>query len=408
MNTHGSLESEKRGASLSIKVKVGLTAVLCMSGAGVAMLTQSQSAYRRNVTLVTEQALVTARSTFSNLETADIDKLDVALELIMANPALMEAFAARDRPKLLELSLPILDRLKTRYGITNFNYMDDQEVRFLITQEPDNPKLMGTKAVRFNIQEAARTKTWSAGLGLGFSNFAIRTAHPVWDTGKLAGNKLIGYLELGSDIGRFIQTMKKLTTSEYGLLIRKQFLKEEMWRDQRQKNGLRDNWADQTDLVLGTNTWTDETIFAFPGDVTALPDEGRTLDEVQKDGLTFARSVFPLKDASGAKVGGLFVLTNITRMHDELSQSNRRTVITTLVVIVLVCVSLLGLLSRLVFRRLAAITMVATRLVGGDYETPVAFSTEDEVGAFERLFEQLRIVFVNLLEEYEKLSKSQK
>jgi hypothetical protein len=52
------------------------------------------------------------------------------------------------------------------------------------------------------------------------------------------------------------------------------------------------------------------------------------------------------------------------------------------------------------------ITHVAIRLVGGDYQTPVFVSKDDEIGQFERLFEQLRLVFVNLLEEYERVSKT--
>jgi hypothetical protein len=41
--------------------------------------------------------------------------------------------------------------------------------------------------------------------------------------------------------------------------------------------------------------------------------------------------------------------------------------------------------------------MVATRVVGGDYETEIRVSSDDEVGQFEQLFEQFRRVFVDLL-----------
>ena len=60
-------------------------------------------------------------------------------------------------------------------------------------------------------------------------------------------------------------------------------------------------------------------------------------------------------------------------------------------------VFVLTLLDRLVFRRLNHIIVVATRVVGGDYETEVRVSSDDEVGQFEQLFEQFRRVFVDLL-----------
>jgi hypothetical protein len=41
--------------------------------------------------------------------------------------------------------------------------------------------------------------------------------------------------------------------------------------------------------------------------------------------------------------------------------------------------------------------MVATRVVGGDYETEIQVDSDDEVGQFEKLFEQFRFVFVDLM-----------
>jgi HAMP domain-containing protein len=57
----------------------------------------------------------------------------------------------------------------------------------------------------------------------------------------------------------------------------------------------------------------------------------------------------------------------------------------------------LMLLNRLVFRRLEHIIRIATRVVGGDYESEIRVSSHDEVGEFELLFEQFRSVFVTLL-----------
>jgi two-component system sensor histidine kinase VicK len=125
----------------------------------------------------------------------------------------------------------------------------------------------------------------------------------------------------------------------------------------------------------------------------------------KRGGQSFARSAFPIKDASSAKVGAVFVLVDITTIYTDLQRTKMLTIGTTLALIVVVCVFLLVLLSSLVFRRLKEITRVATRLVGGDYQTPVAISKPDEIGHFEELFEQLRLVFVNLLEEYERVSK---
>jgi hypothetical protein len=54
-------------------------------------------------------------------------------------------------------------------------------------------------------------------------------------------------------------------------------------------------------------------------------------------------------------------------------------------------------LTSLVFRRLEHIIVVATRVVGGDYDSEIHVSSDDEVGQFERLFEQFRRIFVDVL-----------
>jgi methyl-accepting chemotaxis protein len=392
-------------ATLSIKAKVGATTILCLSIGTIGLLELSDASYRKNVRMVTGESLANARATYSNLVDASVAKMAVAAEMTMADPLLRETFAAKDRAKLIDVTLPIFDRLKQQYGITIFNYIDQEENRFLTMTDTKDVRLIGTKALRFNVQECGRIKTWVTGLALGQLGFALRVTHPFYDSGQLKGEKLLGYIELGSEIGGFLGALKKQTGREYGLLLRKQFLKERDWSIQRDRLKLPNNWNDQKDLVLAGNTWTDESIFTYSGDVTALPDEGQVLDLSNKAGQIFARSAFPIRDVSSAKVGAVFVLVDITSIYTDLQQTKKLTIATTVALIVVVCVVLLLLLSSLVFRRLAEITRVATRLVGGDYQTPVTSSKSDEIGHFEELFEQLRLVFVNLLEEYERVSR---
>jgi len=392
-------------ATLSIKAKVGATTILCLSAGAIGLLALSDASYRKNVSMVTHESLANARATYANLVDASVAKMSVAAEMTMADPALRENFAAKDRERLIAATTPIFERLKKQYGVTIFNYIDPEEKRFLTMTDTKDVRLIGTPAIRFNVQECARVKNWVTGLALGQLGFALRVTHPFYDSGQLKGEKLLGYIELGSEIGGFLDVLKKQTSREYGLLLRKQFLKEKDWGIQRDRLKLPSNWNDQKELVLAGNTWTDESIFAYNGDVTALPDEGQVLDVSHRGGQIFARSAFPIKDASSAKVGAVFVLVDITSIYTDLQQTKLLTIATTVALIVVVCAVLLLLLSSLVFRRLKEITRVATRLVGGDYQTPVVISKPDEIGRFEELFEQLRLVFVNLLEEFERVSR---
>ena len=66
-----------------------------------------------------------------------------------------------------------------------------------------------------------------------------------------------------------------------------------------------------------------------------------------------------------------------------------------MVTVTLAMLLILALLSRLAFRRLEHLSTVAMRVVGGDYETEIKVTSDDEVCQFERLFEQFRRVFVD-------------
>jgi Double sensory domain of two-component sensor kinase len=386
-----------RNASIKTKVIILTIAALALGGAGIVSL--MEKSHRETVQRINAEALATARSTFGNLLKEEIRTISSAMELIMANPALREPFAKKDREKLLAVTQPVYAGIKARYGITNWNYIDENEMRILVMSDPKNPKFMGTKAVRFNVQEAARTKTWSSGLAQGGNGFAVRVTHPVWDTGTLQGGKLVGYLEMGTEINGFLGSMKAQTGDEYGMVILKKYLKPEDWSMTRQHQGRRNNWEDQADTVLAVNTLEDEEGFDNGGGIAALPEGGRMLGLRIRNGQSFARSVFPVRDAEGAPVGAVFVLSNVT---DVLASTQRMRAYSLAGVAALMAVLsgalVLGLRS-LVFARLDATRMAILRLVGGDFDSKIVPNTDDEIGQIEHLLEQFRKVFVNTVNE---------
>ncbi len=389
--------------SMSVKIKVVITVIACLVASGVGLVALFERSYEKSVSLATITALNNARTMFANLQSGQIEKMAVAAELVMAHPPLRQAFAENNIDHLIEINQPIFNRLKQNYGITILNYITLDERRYLTMTTPYDLKLRGEKAIRFNVQECAKTKTWVNGMALGKLGFALRVTHPFYDNGQLQGDKQIGYIELGSEIGGLLSALKQQTGNEFGLMMLKKFFKEEDWVAQRKLLKLQNNWGDLKDILLANNTSGKESIFNYSGDVTSLPDAGIPLDIVKSGDKQYARGAFPIRDASAAKVGALFVLVDITEQYKSMQQMKWLAVVSVGVVIVLLCALLITLLQKLVFGRLAKITRSATRLVGGDFDTPLEVTSEDEIGKFESLFEQFRVVFVNVLKELENL-----
>jgi HAMP domain-containing protein len=214
-----------------------------------------------------------------------------------------------------------------------------------------------------------------------------------------------GYLEFGEELGQFIHAMKDQTGSDYGLLLNKKFLDPKLWQESSVTWNRRDNWDDNANFVVADKTTTSDAIIQFDGDLSSVPPEGTVLERFKDGDHVFVRGLFPIVDASGNTVGAMFVVKDISGFYLSMLRTQTVLVVLTVAGLVAITIFVLTMLSRLVFRRLDHIIQVATRVVGGDYETEIKVSSEDEVGQFERLFEQFRLVFVDVLSHVPELQE---
>jgi HAMP domain-containing protein/protein-tyrosine-phosphatase len=392
--------------ALSIQFKVVLAILVATSLGTFGIWWVSRKSYERNVQAMSEAAVAMSRRSFQQLTESEVAKMQSVLTLIVANRELVDRMSMARREELLAATLPLYDELKRSQGITNFNYIDINENRILVMSDPRDPKLIGTKAIRHNIQESARTKSWGTGLALGFNGFALRITHPVYDSGRLEGGQLVGYVELGTEINSFTRKLKAVTGHEYALLLKKKYLQEDKWASGRKNVGLENNWSKQPDVVVATNTTANEEIFKITDDLAQLPDAGRTLGISTNGPRQLLRGVFPIRDAAQQKVGAIFVVSDVTALTEELRRTLIQTMAAGCVLVVTLAVALVLLLRRLVFRRLDEISRVATRVVGGDFETPIRVGLPDEIGKFEELLEQFRGVVVSLVADMLRLQGS--
>lgn len=180
-------------------------------------------------------------------------------------------------------------------------------------------------------------------------------------------------------------------------LIKKKFLDEQEWASVCQAKNIANDWAEQQDVLVVNRTNDDRRLMSFQGDVETVPDEGQVLERINTDEHAYIRSIIPVHDAAKRKVGGVFVLSDITAVYTGMKAVQKKALIAIIALMVLLSAIMVILLNRLVFSRLNRVTNVATRVVGGDFETRIVPDSPDEVGQLESLLEQFRVVFVNTL-----------
>jgi HAMP domain-containing protein len=383
--------------SIRTKVLAALLGCLVVGVGGIVAL--MHYSFERNSQVLAEESVTGAQRLFSILEAREIGKMTAVSDTLAIDPEIRDAFAAKDRERLLELTTPLYLPLKSQ-GITNWMF-HTAEPDMVVFLRLHNPVKFGDPLNRYIDKEVVRTHFLVAGNELAKAGFAVRILRPMID----AKGNVTGYVEFGEELGQFIHTMKDQTGSDYGLLLNKKYMDRQFWADSSRMWNRRDNWDDNPNFVVADKTSDSDRIIQFGGDLAAVPAEGKVLERFQEGSSVFVRGIFPIRDAAGNNVGAMFVVKDISEFYLAMQHTQNVLVGLTIAALALGGALILTLLNQLVFRRLDQIIVVATRVVGGDYETEIKAGSDDEVGQFEQLFEQFRRVFVDVLSHVPELQE---
>lgn len=388
---------------MSIRNRVVIAVLACLAIATAGVLQAVDYVSRRDVEVVARQSVRNAARTFANLEQGDVDKLSTALLGLAANRALVDAYLERDRARLYELARPVFAEMRDRHSVTHWYFLDGDPDRrcFLRVHVPD---LYGDVVSRATLAQAIARHDVAAGKEIGKTAFALRVVSP-W----VADGRVIGYLELGEEIDHFLARMKQQTGDEFGLLLDKRFISEKDWAESRR--GRRNGWGDHEKVLVVDSTTPDETLFDFEGTVEGVPAHGQVLETERRGDRTYVRGLFPVKDATGAMAGAVFVLHDVTPMLATMARQRARVLAILAVLAIAVSALLVVLLQRLVFRRLTAMTSrledLSERVAGGDYDVARAVATarDDELGRFEAFFGRFLAVVASALKTLEESAR---
>jgi hypothetical protein len=388
--------------TISIRAKLVLAIVLTLIASAGASAYLVRELYLASARTASEDALRTAAATYQELERNDVEKMSTALDLLVLNAALRDAFAARDRDRLQSVALPMLNALKD-HGIEHWNWVEGDSKRMFLRVHL--PSKFGDISERAGLSRAIARQETGSGKELGKSAFALRVDRPF-----VADGKVIGYIGLGEVIDPFLAKMKNQTGNEFAMFISKRFIDQSEWA--RTRGQARNNWGDFTDVVVVNATTTDQLVdaAAIQG-ATVL--NGTVLDEVMREGATFARGVFPVREASGNVVGGLVVRHDISSLYANMRAGLIRALGFLLALALVASVLVYFLVDRLIFGRLRRMmtTMedLSTRLAGGDYSVAAATRPprKDEIGAFEGFFGEFLGLVSSMLHTLAERTKAQ-
>ncbi len=291
--------------------------------------------------LMNEETELTARELRLDLQLALEQQsrgLEAAVQPIAADSRVHEALAAGDAQQLMEDWQGLYETLHRDYDLTHFYFFDRDRVCLLRLHQPDRS---GDTINRFTALEAERTGSVASGVELGpLGTFTLRVVQPVFDDAAL-----IGYVEFGKEIEDVLQVVHSNRPGvEVALAVRKDALSRENWEAGMRMLSREADWDRLPDSVIiyasqdrlpdafsaaanqapadnpageglagehpaAENTAGEGLGAWFPGD---QGDQNAMGQEIAAGGKSWLVKTAPFVDASGAEVGRLLVMHDIT------------------------------------------------------------------------------------------------
>jgi len=282
-------------------------------------------------------------SDFTDAKEQRLRSLAMAVQSIALDATVRDALATRDAERLQADWSGLYDTLRREQSVTHFYFFDADRVCLLRLHQPDR---RGDQIDRFTAREAERTGTTAAGLELGpLGTFTLRVVQPV-----RAGGRLVGYVELGKEVEDVLQSRLTRAGVQVALAIGKTHLPRQTWEAGMHRLGREADWdrLPNSVLIYASQGRLPEAFAACvdDGQPDRHPPGGVQGREVRDGGRHWRVTAAPLTDASGAQVGELLVMIDLT----DLRAAFTRTMVLGAAVSVVLLAGLLGL-SFVMLRR---------------------------------------------------------
>lgn len=268
--------------------------------------------------------------------------IKVLLNFYKDDPRLIELFTSRNRNALFAYASPISEEIKQKYGISHFYFIDPQRRCFLRMYNPDQH---GDLISRFTLDQAAKSGEPYSGVELGTNGImSLRVDYP-W----IVDGKLLGYLEFGKEVDRFMPTLSSILGVEVLMLVETRCLDRAKWEEGQRLMGHQGDWHElPRHIVVG------RTIAGVPKELAAALSTGQDSDEgffnLTYDGRHYRAGIAPLFVASGEEVGVIVAMKDFSGAEHSMQMLTGLLVSLVVVMSGFVFIFIYGVISRVELR----------------------------------------------------------
>ncbi len=354
----------------------------------VLMLVQAYQA-RRDALLVTqqeEQDLAKAAQVFQNrLDSLEAFALALSME-VANNPEVQAAFAAKDRERLIELTLPAYEQIDAQFDVPQHQFHLPPAISFLRLHQLDR---FGDdlSSFRNTVLAANATKQPTSGPEIGRGGLGVRGVVPVSYEGEH-----IGTVEFGLNVDQtLINSIKQRFGNDWQILLRQDPAEVAIF-----EGAIAGVSGPTPDLFLQAST-LDEPVFASPEKYTQVL-EGQNVfsPQIEQNDQSFEIYSAPLLDFSGNVIGVIEVVKDRSSLISQQTDRNLYFVISTLAILIVTALGL-GFIIQRMLEPIGKLTKTAVAIAAGDFDDVVLVERNDEIGTLATAFNSMTTQLRNLI-----------
>ena len=288
---------------IQVRMMIPLTAVLMLLLGIFGFLQAKQLQYSIDQSGITAQEEVSRdMKTLLNEQAQGLGALG---QILLRDQRLPQALAAGDRNRLLDSYAPVFATLKASNSITHFYFINRDRICLLRVNRPEG---YGDVIDRFTLREAERTGKAAVGLELDLQgHLTLWSVQPVYD-----GSALVGYVELGKEIEDILTDLQRGDKQEITVLIHKEILRRQAFETGKELLKGKSQWDRFPAEVLIYSSLQQIPVELEPFINKSGHAQTQTASEVEFGGQSWQALSAPMADASGATVGSMIILHDIT------------------------------------------------------------------------------------------------
>jgi PAS domain S-box-containing protein len=296
--------TNKPAMRLMLPLAAVMVALVCVFGA--AMWTQYVSG-------IQQSQIEQCRSAPTRLEQAvkqQASGMAIALKLLASQPSLHQLLARGDSRALHDAYEEQFRKLRFE-GVEHVYFIDAQGV---CLARLHNPQKKGDQIDRFTLQEARRIGATAYGIELGtMCNLLLRVVEPVYSEAVEGQERqLLGFVEFSRSIDSLLESTRA-ETMHLAVMLHKDSVTREVWESTAARHGRPSAWDRFPDDLLVCSTLSEiprEVERCIINDISGKAFENNKVTDSR--GRTWYQGISPFTDASGAEIGHLLVINDIT------------------------------------------------------------------------------------------------